>query len=109
MGVDEQPSRGRVRRKAAEPAAHAGQPRAGAGLDGHLHLPTRFLFEQLERDAMTKAPAAISAGHHSYIVAALPVFAHRFADSCVGSAMPYWRDVGTIDTPYWEANMEMTR
>jgi len=38
------------------------------------------------------------------------VFAHRFADSCVGSDhhAPYWRDVGTIDA-YWEANMEMTK
>ncbi|TRZ68695.1 MAG: glucose-1-phosphate adenylyltransferase, partial [Rhodocyclaceae bacterium] len=42
------------------------------------------------------------------------VFAHRFADSCVGmnsdtpDATPYWRDVGTLDA-YWEANMELTK
>jgi glucose-1-phosphate adenylyltransferase len=39
------------------------------------------------------------------------VYAHRFADSCVGMApdgTPYWRDVGTVDA-YWEANMELAR
>jgi glucose-1-phosphate adenylyltransferase len=39
------------------------------------------------------------------------VFAHNFADSCVGmddTNIPYWRDAGTIDA-YWEANMELTK
>ena len=37
------------------------------------------------------------------------IYAHRFADSCVGlepSGVPYWRDVGTIDA-YWDANMDL--
>jgi glucose-1-phosphate adenylyltransferase len=36
------------------------------------------------------------------------VFAHDFADSCVGGdeGLPYWRDVGTVDA-YWEANMDV--
>ena len=54
----------------------------------------------------------IVAGDHIFphIVPRYRVFAHRFADSCVGSEhhRPYWRDVGTIDA-YWEANMEMTK
>jgi glucose-1-phosphate adenylyltransferase len=36
--------------------------------------------------------------------------AHLFARSCVGSApgaMPYWRDVGTVDA-FWEANIDLT-
>jgi glucose-1-phosphate adenylyltransferase len=41
------------------------------------------------------------------------VFAHNFANSCVGmendtTKIPYWRDAGTIDA-YWEANMELTK
>jgi glucose-1-phosphate adenylyltransferase len=39
------------------------------------------------------------------------VYAHRFADSCVGvgpDGTPYWRDVGTVDA-YWEANMELAK
>jgi glucose-1-phosphate adenylyltransferase len=36
------------------------------------------------------------------------VFAHDFAESCVGGeeGRPYWRDVGTLDA-YWEANMDI--
>jgi len=36
--------------------------------------------------------------------------AHRFADSCVrhrADALPYWRDVGTIDA-FWKANIDLT-
>jgi glucose-1-phosphate adenylyltransferase len=36
--------------------------------------------------------------------------AHPFALSCVGTspgAVPYWRDVGTIDS-YWDANIDLT-
>ncbi len=38
------------------------------------------------------------------------VFAHSFAESCVGTpdCAPYWRDVGTLEA-YWEANMELTK
>ena len=38
------------------------------------------------------------------------MYAHRFADSCVGltaEGKPYWRDVGTVDA-YWKANIELT-
>ena len=38
------------------------------------------------------------------------VIAHHFARSCVpaDAAVPYWRDVGTIDA-YWDANMDLVR
>jgi glucose-1-phosphate adenylyltransferase len=83
---------------------------AGAGLDGHLHLQHQFLFEQLERDALTQGSSRDFGKDIIPIVPRYRVFAHRFADSCVGSDhhAPYWRDVGTIDA-YWEANMEMTK
>jgi glucose-1-phosphate adenylyltransferase len=71
-----------------------------------------FLYEQLIRD---KDDA--NSGHDfgknviPHCVAHHRVFAHSFADSCVGmdnAGIPYWRDVGTIDA-YWEANMELTK
>lgn len=43
-------------------------------------------------------------------IGAHPVYAHRFASSCVNmvGSEPYWRDVGTIDA-YWEAHMDLTQ
>jgi glucose-1-phosphate adenylyltransferase len=72
-----------------------------------------FLYEQLIRDKDDPDSA------HDFGKNVIPhcvrhhrVFAHCFADSCVGrlsgSSMPYWRDVGTIDA-YWEANMDLTK
>ena len=71
----------------------------------------RFLFEQVTRDADEK-----SSSHDfgkdviPHILPRYQVFAHRFADSCVGmrEGKPYWRDVGTLDA-YWEANMELIK
>ena len=71
----------------------------------------KFLFEQLERDALTKGSSRdFGKDIIPHIVSRYRVFAHRFADSCVGSEhhKPYWRDVGTLEA-YWEANMEMTK
>lgn len=70
-----------------------------------------FLFEQLIRDHDDS-----SSSHDfgkdiiPYLIPRHRVFAHRFADSCVGSdrSNPYWRDVGTIDA-FWEANMELCK
>jgi len=73
---------------------------------------TRFLYEQLVRDADDKnsshdfgkdiIPHLVSARYR--------VFAQSFEDSCVNlnGELPYWRDVGTVDA-YWEANMELTK
>jgi glucose-1-phosphate adenylyltransferase len=70
-----------------------------------------FLYEQLVRDA-DDPKSGHDFGHDliPYLISKYRVFAHRFADSCVGSPKerPYWRDVGTIDA-YWEANMELTK
>lgn len=70
-----------------------------------------FLYEQLVRDADDPL-SGHDFGHNliPYMISKYRVFAHRFADSCVGSPKerPYWRDVGTIDA-YWEANMELTK
>ena len=72
---------------------------------------TKFLMDQLRRDA--KEPAStrdFGKDIIPYIVEHGKAIAHRFAKSCVRSTSesePYWRDVGTIDA-YWEANIDLT-
>ncbi len=72
---------------------------------------TRFLYEQLSRDA-DDPESTHDFGHDiiPYLVKRYRVYAHRFEDSCVGMGgnLAYWRDVGTVDA-YWEANMELTK
>jgi glucose-1-phosphate adenylyltransferase len=72
----------------------------------------QFLYEQLIRDADDpRSSHDFGKDVIPYIAPRYRVFAHRFADSCVGTTpagKPYWRDVGTIDA-YWEANMELTK
>jgi glucose-1-phosphate adenylyltransferase len=72
----------------------------------------QFLYEQLIRDA-DDPHSSHDFGKDliPHIAARYRVYAHRFADSCVGAnsgGEPYWRDVGTVDA-YWEANMELTK
>ena len=111
MGVDEA---GRVIEfveKPQIPPPMPGNPGRALASMGIYIFNTRFLFEQLERDALTQGSSRdFGKDIIPYIVPRYRVFAHRFADSCVGSDhhAPYWRDVGTIDA-YWEANMEMTK
>jgi glucose-1-phosphate adenylyltransferase len=72
---------------------------------------TKFLFDQLRRDA------ADSNSSHDFGKDIIPhlvehgrAFAHRFTESCVRSseqAEPYWRDVGTVEA-YWQANIDLT-
>ncbi|MDO9498718.1 glucose-1-phosphate adenylyltransferase [Falsiroseomonas sp.] len=72
---------------------------------------TKFLFEQLRRDA-ADPDSQRDFGHNiiPYLVKHGKAVAHRFERSCVRSsqeAAPYWRDAGTIDA-YWEANIDLT-
>jgi glucose-1-phosphate adenylyltransferase len=68
-----------------------------------------FLWRELARDA------ADPASTHDFGVDILPaivararVYAHDFAESCVGAGAtgPYWRDVGTLDA-YWAATLDL--
>ena len=97
--------------KPQNPPHIPGNPQRALASMGIYIFNTKFLFEQLQRDAIT-AGSSRDFGKDiiPYIVPRYRVFAHRFANSCVGSPQqqPYWRDVGTIDA-YWEANMEMTK
>ena len=97
--------------KPADPPGIPDRPELSLASMGIYVFETRFLIEQLKRDA---------ADPHSshdfgkdiipYIVKHGRAAAHRFERSCVRSSQeftPYWRDVGTVDA-YWEANIDLT-
>ncbi len=111
MNVDEE---GRVVafvEKPADPPPMPGNPERALASMGVYIFNADFLYEQLQRDALTRGSSRdFGKDIIPHIVPRYRVFAHRFAESCVGSdhRQPYWRDVGTIDA-YWEANMEMTK
>ena len=97
--------------KPADPPCVPGKPGVALASMGIYVFNTPFLFEQLIRDAdEPRSSHDFGKDLIPYLVPRYRVFAHRFADSCVGSegGEPYWRDVGTVDA-YWEANMELTR
>ena len=115
FGVMSTDDDGRIRRfaeKPAQPEPMPGNPEVALASMGIYVFNAAFLFEQLVRDA--QEPNSSHDFGKDIIPYCMPryrVFAHRFAESCVGmepGAKPYWRDVGTIDA-YWEANMELTK
>ncbi len=110
MGVDDQWRVNQFDEKPEHPAQIPGKPGLALASMGIYVFNASFLYEQLERDTLTH-----SSSHDfgkdviPYLVPRYRVFAHRFADSCVGGAPgdePYWRDVGTVDA-YWEANLDL--
>ncbi|WP_398304583.1 glucose-1-phosphate adenylyltransferase [Zoogloea sp.] len=97
--------------KPSDPPPMPGNPGRALASMGVYIFNADFLYEQLRRDAQTTGSSRdFGKDIIPHIVSRHRVFAHRFAESCVGSDQhqPYWRDVGTIDA-YWEANMEMTK
>jgi glucose-1-phosphate adenylyltransferase len=72
---------------------------------------TRFLMEQLRRDAATEGSSRdFGKDIIPYLVKNGTAWAHRFNRSCVRSAneeVAYWRDAGTVDA-YWKANIDLT-
>ena len=110
MGIDDQWRVNQFDEKPEQPAQIPGKPGLALASMGIYVFNASFLYEQLERDTLTP-----SSSHDfgkdviPYLVPRCRVFAHRFADSCVGGAPgdePYWRDVGTVDA-YWEANLDL--
>ncbi len=67
---------------------------------------TRFLFEQLIRDADNPS-SSHDFGHDIIpgIIGKYRVFVHPFRNTLSGR-QAYWRDVGTVDA-FWEANLEL--
>ncbi|MDQ3268197.1 MAG: glucose-1-phosphate adenylyltransferase [Pseudomonadota bacterium] len=112
MGVNMESRVVSFNEKPDHPTSIPGNPNLALASMGVYVFNTRFLYEQLVRDADDKnsshdfgkdiIPHLVSAHYR--------VFAQSFEDSCVNlnGEVPYWRDVGTIDA-YWEANMELTK
>ena len=111
MDVDENERVINFIEKPANPPHIPGSPDKTLVSMGIYVFNTRFLYEQLSRDA-DDPNSAHDFGHDiiPYLVSRYRVYAHRFEDSCVGMGgkLAYWRDVGTVDA-YWEANMELTK
>jgi glucose-1-phosphate adenylyltransferase len=97
--------------KPKDPPAKPGNPNESLASMGIYVFTTKFLIDQLRRDAEDP-----SSSHDfgkdliPYIVQHGKAVAHHFSRSCVrtdGQARAYWRDVGTLDA-YWQANIDLT-
>jgi glucose-1-phosphate adenylyltransferase len=111
FGVMEVDAQGRVlafHEKPANPVPMPGKPECALVSMGIYAYGARELVRALEEDRARAGsahdfgkdllPAAVAAGE--------PVHAFPFRDP-QGSALGYWRDVGTLDA-YWESNLELT-
>jgi glucose-1-phosphate adenylyltransferase len=111
MGVDADDRIVSFTEKPADPPAIPGDPTRALASMGIYVFETKFLFEELRRDA------ALPDSVHDFGRDIIPhivkhgrAVAHRFARSCVRSSSEtetYWRDVGTVQA-YWEANVDLT-
>lgn len=112
MGVDEHGRVVEFAEKPASPATIPGKPDKSLASMGIYVFNTKFLFEQLIRDADDpNSSHDFGKDIIPHLVEKYRVYAQSFEHSCVGMGddqIPYWRDVGTIDS-YWEGNMELTK
>ncbi len=97
--------------KPANPPSLPGRPDTALASMGIYVFDTRFLIDQLRRDA-GDPNSSRDFGNDiiPHIVKHGTAVAHYFSRSCVRSraeASAYWRDVGTLDS-YWEANIDLT-
>jgi len=97
--------------KPDDPPGIPDRPEMSLASMGIYVFETRFLLEQLTRDAADpQSSHDFGKDVIPHIVTHGKAVAHRFETSCVRSEMemrPYWRDVGTLDA-YWEANIDLT-
>lgn len=92
--------------KPEHPAELPDQPGVCLASMGIYVFNTRFLFEQLIRDADDpKSKHDFGFNIIPHVVSRYRVFAHSFRHETSG-VQAYWRDVGTLDS-YWNANMEL--
>ncbi len=111
MDVDEQDAIRSFIEKPADPPAMPGKPDTALASMGIYVFETKFLCDQLRRDAADKdSTHDFGKDLIPYIVKHGRASAHSFQRSCVRSESErgaYWRDVGTVDA-YWEANIDLT-
>jgi glucose-1-phosphate adenylyltransferase len=97
--------------KPADPPGMPDKPEMALASMGIYVFETRFLFEQLRRDADDpNSDHDFGKNIIPHLVEHGKAVAHRFTRSCVRSsseAEAYWRDAGTVDA-YWEANIDLT-
>ncbi|MDX1561573.1 MAG: glucose-1-phosphate adenylyltransferase [Gammaproteobacteria bacterium] len=106
MTVDEE---GRVLafdEKPADPAPIPGKPDLCLASMGNYVFNTRFLYEQVIRDADDpQSQHDFGKNVIPHVVKRYRVFAYPFRDP-ESDKQVYWRDVGTLDA-FWQANMEL--
>ena len=111
MHVDEKDQIVAFVEKPKDPPAIPGQPDMALASMGIYVFRTKFLFEELKRDAADPGSARDFGNNIiPHIVKHGKAVAHRFTKSCIRSSfesVAYWRDVGTVDA-YWEANIDLT-
>jgi glucose-1-phosphate adenylyltransferase len=97
--------------KPADPPPMPGKPDKSLASMGIYVFDTKFLFDELKRDADDPSSAHdFGKDVIPYIVKNGRAIAHQFSSSCVRSGddpRVYWRDVGTVDA-YWAANIDLT-
>ncbi len=97
--------------KPADPPGIPDRPDFSLASMGIYVFDTKFLLDQLKRDAADpESSHDFGKDLIPYLVKHGKAVAHRFERSCVRAnteALPYWRDVGTLDA-YWTANIDLT-
>jgi glucose-1-phosphate adenylyltransferase len=98
--------------KPADPPGMPDNPEMALASMGIYVFSTRFLLDQLRRDAAEPGSSRdFGKDIIPYLVKHGKAVAHRFTHSCVRSSAEteaYWRDVGTLDA-YWAANIDLTQ
>jgi glucose-1-phosphate adenylyltransferase len=97
--------------KPKDPPAMEGKPDIALVSMGIYAFNTKFLLEELKRDANTPGSTRdFGKDVIPYLVRNAKAVAHSFSASCVRSGAErnaYWRDVGTVDA-YFDANIDLT-
>ena len=97
--------------KPANPAPMPGKPDMSLASMGIYVFDTKFLIEQLQRDAADpNSSRDFGKDIIPHLVKNGKAMAHPFDRSCVRSnaeRTSYWRDVGTVDA-YYDANIDLT-
>ncbi|MEZ5870230.1 MAG: glucose-1-phosphate adenylyltransferase [Nitratireductor sp.] len=97
--------------KPKDPPGIPGNPDMALASMGIYVFTTRFLIEELKRDAADRNSSRdFGKDIIPHIVKHGKAVAHRFTKSCIRETPEkeaYWRDVGTVDA-YWQANIDLT-
>ena len=110
MSVNEQGRITAFEEKPPYPTELADKPGYTLASMGNYVFNTEFLIEQLKADANKENSSHdFGANIIPASIDAYNVHGFRFRDAGEkGEAMPYWRDVGTLDS-FWESNMDLVQ